>query len=71
MSLIKIKPESAEVVGARVRAERDNLLTASDWTQVADVPVDKEAWAVYRQALRNLPKQSGFPFKVVYPLQPK
>jgi hypothetical protein len=40
---------------ARMRYQRDLLLAASDWTQVADAPVDREAWAVYRQALRDFP----------------
>lgn len=39
----------------RLRIQRDKLLVASDWTQVADAPVDKQAWAEYRQALRDLP----------------
>ncbi len=38
-----------------MRAERDRLLKDSDWTQVADAPVDREAWAAYRQALRDFP----------------
>jgi hypothetical protein len=46
---------------AQVRAARDWALTASDWTQVADAPVDKAAWATYRQALRDLPDAEGFP----------
>jgi hypothetical protein len=40
---------------ARIRRERNALLAASDWTQVADAPVDNAAWAKYRQALRDLP----------------
>jgi hypothetical protein len=54
---------------AQVRAQRDRLLASSDWTQVADSPVDKEAWAAYRQALRDLPNASGWP-DVQMPLQP-
>jgi hypothetical protein len=46
---------------AKKRAERDLLLKLSDWTQLADAPVDKEAWSSYRQALRDLPNQAGFP----------
>jgi hypothetical protein len=46
---------------AKIRAERDRLLSESDWTQVADAPVNKAAWATYRQALRDLPSQEGFP----------
>jgi len=52
------EPIAPEVL---VRAERDGLLMNSDWTQVDDSPVDKSAWATYRQALRDLPAQSGFP----------
>ena len=39
----------------QMRAIRDLLLSSSDWTQVADAPVDKNAWAAYRQALRDFP----------------
>ena len=39
----------------RMRNHRDRLLKESDWTQVADSPVDREAWATYRQALRDFP----------------
>ena len=39
----------------RMRLERNRLLAASDWTQVADAPVDRAAWATYRQALRDIP----------------
>jgi len=39
----------------RMRLHRDRLLAESDWTQVADAPVDKQAWATYRQALRDFP----------------
>ena len=39
----------------RVRIHRDRLLAASDWAMTADAPTDKEAWAAYRQALRDFP----------------
>jgi hypothetical protein len=39
----------------RLRIQRDALLVSSDWTQVADAPVDKQAWASYRQQLRDFP----------------
>jgi hypothetical protein len=54
-----------------VRAERNALLTASDWTQVADAPVDAAAWATYRQALRDITDQAGFPHSVVWPAKPE
>jgi len=46
------------------------LLKESDWTQVADAPVDQSAWADYRQALRDVPQQEGFPQEVVWPNPP-
>lgn len=39
-----------------LREWRNQRLKESDWTQVADAPVDKEAWAIYRQELRDLPE---------------
>lgn len=54
-----------------VREKRDALLAASDWTQLKDVPVEvSEQWQEYRQALRDLPQQEGFPFQVVFPNKP-
>jgi len=58
------------ITAEQVRAERDALLAASDWTQVADAPVDQAAWAVYRQALRDVTAQAGFPDAVVWPTKP-
>ena len=55
---------------ASVRADRAQRLADSDWTQVADAPVDKQAWATYRQALRDVPAQAGFPWDVQWPEQP-
>jgi hypothetical protein len=45
----------AEWWAERMRLHRDRLLKESDWTQVADSPVDREAWATYRQTLRDFP----------------
>jgi hypothetical protein len=53
-----------------VRQSRGEKLKDSDWTQVADAPVDKAAWAVYRQALRDVTAQAGFPWTVEWPEQP-
>jgi len=55
---------------AGIRVERDSLLTASDWTQVDDAPVDKAAWATYRQELRDIIAQEGFPTTIVWPEKP-
>ena len=53
-----------------VRAERNRLLAESDWTQVADAPVNATAWAVYRQALRDVPQDFASPDDVVWPAAP-
>lgn len=67
-----VKPTVSEADQAeRVRSKRDRLLMQSDWTQVADAPVDQAAWATYRQALRDITDQEGFPFEVTYPTQPE
>jgi hypothetical protein len=53
-----------------VRASRDEKLKNCDWTQVADAPVDKAVWATYRQALRDVTTQSGFPWTITWPDSP-
>jgi hypothetical protein len=55
----------------RVRVDRTLRLQASDWTQLADATVDSQAWAVYRQSLRDIPQQEGFPWNVNFPEQPE
>ena len=56
---------------ADIREERNAKLAATDWTQAADVPQSvKDSYAPYRQALRDVPTQSGFPNQVVWPTQP-
>jgi hypothetical protein len=68
---------SAEAIAAKdaeqsrvVRAGRDALLMDCDWTQLADSPADKAAWATYRQALRDITAQAGFPWTIEWPDQP-
>jgi hypothetical protein len=54
-----------------VRAKRDALLAACDWTQTADSPLrDDVTWLEYRAALRDVPQQGGFPDNVVWPSKP-
>jgi len=53
-----------------LRSERNGRLAASDWSQVADAPVDKAAWATYRQALRDLPANTTDPLNPVWPELP-
>lgn len=55
---------------AGARAERDRRLQETDWTQLPDVPLEtKEAWAVYRQALRDITEQPD-PFNIQWPVPP-
>ena len=53
-----------------MREQRGEKLKDSDWTQVADAPVDKAVWAIYRQALRDITAQSSFPWSVEWPDAP-
>jgi hypothetical protein len=53
-----------------VRKQRGEKLKDSDWTQVADAPVDKAVWSTYRQTLRDITAQSGFPWEITWPDSP-
>lgn len=53
-----------------IRDQRLTKLRDSDWTQVLDAPVDQTAWASYRQSLRDVTKQTGFPWTVEWPVSP-
>jgi len=55
---------------AEVRQQRNELLSDCDWTQLPDSPADHEAWATYRQALRDVTAQEGFPWDVSWPTEP-
>lgn len=59
-----------EIYLARLRHWRDNELAATDWTQVADAPVNQAAWATYRQALRDLPASNADPREIELPTKP-
>lgn len=58
--------EKAEMV----RRERNYKLMETDWTQLADAPVNSQDWITYRNALRDLPSQDGFPWYIVWPSKP-
>ncbi|WP_207260873.1 tail fiber assembly protein [Desulfovibrio sp. Huiquan2017] len=65
--------QDSDLLSEAVRAERDRRLAACDWTQMPDAPLDdtaRAAWTVYRQALRDVPQQEGFPWVVVWPVGP-
>ena len=54
-----------------VRAERNSKLAECDWTQLPDAPVNTASWAAYRQDLRDITAQPGFPWSVVWPTKPE
>lgn len=58
------------LLAGQIREKRNRLLLESDWTQVEDSPVDRAAWAVYRDMLRNITKQPNFPTEFAWPQQP-
>lgn len=62
-----------ETKAASVRAERDSKLAACDWRVIkafeSGAPQDFE-WAAYRQALRDITTQAGFPWTIYWPTQP-
>jgi hypothetical protein len=64
------EPEPEPLTWDSIRAERNFLLSQSDWTQLADAPLSpeqKQAWTVYRQALRDVPSSFATPEEVVWP----
>ncbi len=65
-----VDPRTNETEWPVVRAKRDSRLLASDWAQLPDVPLrTKEAWAIYRQALRDVTTQED-PFNIIWPQPP-
>ena len=54
----------------RVRDDRNKRLGDTDWTQLIDAPLDATPWATYRQALRDITTQPGFPHNVNWPEEP-
>ena len=63
-------PPTPTALSTAARFKRDTLLSQSDWTQVADAPVDQAAWATYRQVLRDVTTQVGFPETIDWPAVP-
>jgi hypothetical protein len=61
---------SDEIYLARLRYWRDTELARTDWTQIADAPVDQAAWATYRKSLRDLPASKSNPRLIELPLIP-
>jgi hypothetical protein len=61
-------PESD--VATNIRRRRTDLLEETDWMLLSDSPTPSQAWLDYRQALRDIPDQSGFPMSVTWPTKP-
>ncbi len=70
LNLLLQPTDDVSILTARMRIQRDRLLAESDWTQVADAPVDRQEWATYRQALRDLPATWTPGPTVVFPPPP-
>lgn len=61
-----------EQKAAAARAHRNMLIAQTDWSQAVDVPQAlKDKWAPYRQALRDVPQQAGFPDNIQWPVKPE
>lgn len=65
-----IKRADYAAAAAEVRAERDKRIAATDWTVLGDAKTAKADWREYRQALRDVPEQAGFPYAVQWPVPP-
>ena len=55
---------------SRIRNQRDSWLKGSDYMALSDVTMP-DVWKTYRQDLRNVPQQAGFPDNVTWPLAPE
>lgn len=70
----EVTVEDILMTAEEARTERDKLLEETDWTQVLDAPIDaatREAYRAYRQALRDIPQQEGFPDTITWPELPE
>lgn len=68
--LIDPPQPTTEQLAEQARSKRDSLLRSTDWTQVPDAPVIQSDWATYRQALRDITLQDGFPESIDWPVAP-
>ena len=64
---------SDEALAAEARSKRDQLLADTDYLLMPDYPIESDRLAkvkIYRQALRDIPEQSGFPRTITWPDKP-
>lgn len=72
--IIENPPVSLEVLAENARSERDRRIAETDYYMMPDYPSDPnniEEMKAYRQSLRDIPKQEGFPSKFTWPDVPK
>ena len=72
--VMELRKPTVEQLSAEARARRDTLLSSCDWTILSDAPLTtakKNAWKAYRQALRDIPSQPGFPNDIQWPSIPE
>lgn len=69
---VPTQEEIDEEAAAAARAKRDKLIAASDWSQLPDSPYKGDPdWVAYRQALRDISDQPGFPHEIDWPEAPE
>ena len=69
-NIVEINEVKLKKAWADLREERNNLLVGSDYTQLPDATVNKEAWRLYRKSLRDLPSNTKDPLNPVWPEEP-
>tara|TARA_R110001632_G_C11229150_1_gene406396 strand:- start:105 stop:311 length:207 start_codon:yes stop_codon:yes gene_type:complete len=67
--IIKIKPLDDVTLAANIRSKRNEILAATDYMGLADYPA-KAGELEYRQSLRDVPQQAGFPKTHTWPDKP-
>lgn len=71
--VVAIPAPTTEELAAQARSQRDALIGATDYLMATDYPLTDEKrqeLTVYRQALRDVPEQSGFPTEIAWPTKP-
>lgn len=72
--IVEIPAPTTEEVAAQVRSQRDAMIAETDYLMMSDYPIsdeDKALVETYRQALRDIPEQEGFPSEVQWPVAPQ
>ena len=73
IAIVLTDAEYDTVLAASARQKRDRLIAATDYLVTPDYPIEPDRLAkikIYRQALRDIPEQSGFPRSITWPDKP-